>query len=247
MVAGTGVEREDDDDDFGIIDLINLFKDQVGQSSAVVFRVGLFCAAFSSCIAHPLAHPFVMQGLLGSLTSREHASDMGGDPWETGKGKFYRGCLLVNVLGGVIAASIEFDSVGMIILIQALGAILLPIVVTALLICVNDDTLMKDRPQTVANNALLFPSVWFSYCVSINGIVKLATGDGMKVESEQLIVSVSVGTAVFLAVVASNALFAKVLFLIWSLHFSCLLIVHLFLLFFLIGREGQHIDKGQCW
>jgi Mn2+/Fe2+ NRAMP family transporter len=35
MVAGTGVEREDDDDDFGIIDLINLFKDQVGQSSAV--------------------------------------------------------------------------------------------------------------------------------------------------------------------------------------------------------------------
>jgi Mn2+/Fe2+ NRAMP family transporter len=222
MVAGTGAEREDDDDDFGIVDLLNLFKDQIGQSSAVVFRVGLFCAAFSSCIAHPLAHPFVMQGLLGSLTSREHASDVGGGPWETGKGKFYRGCLLVNVLGGVIAASIEFDSVGMMILIQALSAILLPIVVTALLICVNDDTLMQDRPQTVANNALLFPSVWFSYCVSINGIVKLAMGDGMKVESEQLIVSISVGTAVLLAVVASNALFAKVLFLIVPCIFDVL-------------------------
>jgi Mn2+/Fe2+ NRAMP family transporter len=42
MVAGSGIDRQDDDDDFGITDLINLFKDQVLFSASSLFLISPF-------------------------------------------------------------------------------------------------------------------------------------------------------------------------------------------------------------
>jgi len=117
------------------------------------------------CVVLVFGKPFI-------TLLREHAKKAEAvvDKWDN-KGIAYRFVLVFVVFCGAMTAGCNLPSVPVIIVCQIVNGVLLPFLGTLLLLCINDNKLMANQPQTRFLNICLISAVSFTVFLAAVGLL----------------------------------------------------------------------------
>jgi Mn2+/Fe2+ NRAMP family transporter len=205
VIAGTSIPTDDDDYEFTAQNLVNLFRDTLGEEAVAFFRIGLFCAAYTGCLSQALSGAIVAQGLLCPRERGDPRGQVENLKWE-GSGSYFRGMLVAHIACGFLAASWYFDPVLVITVAQGTNGILLPFLVCCLYYCVNDPLLMASRPQSILFNVMLIPAMYVSMILAINALINILFSDLYEGDMTPLLISGGVALAWIISVMSYVAL-----------------------------------------
>jgi len=157
LIVGTQVQGE-----FSFVALSNTLAVQLGDWAKIFFGFGLFIAGLSSSITSPLAAAVTAKSLFGIEEEN----------WSVQSKNFRLVWASVLIIGLAFGLS-EIKPIPIIILAQAVNGVLLPLIVSFLILAVNDEQLLgREYINTKFSNVIMLVLVALSIFLGINNILK---------------------------------------------------------------------------
>ena len=163
--------------------LINVFRDNVGDTAVILFRVGLFGAAFTGCITQALSAGVVVRGCLKPVDATDD------DPKWGPRGWVFKGVIGSHLLVGMLTSVFYFDPLTIITAAQVTNGIILPVLVLCLTICINDPLIMKGTPQSDSWNLFLLPSLAMAFFIAFRTIIDILFGS--LIDNDTVVITVA--------------------------------------------------------
>merc|ERR550539_467750 len=198
--TGTEEEEEGGSNRFSITQLAEFLYQFVGQGGVAVYSLGFIAAALSSMLTVPLGAALTADSVFSDRPSSQTKAGADNPTYEedeepkkstkpTSQGlesetllpqklphKIYLGIMFVMVIIATIVISANADRTYVILVAQVFNGCLLPFFSTLLLLCLNDEQFMGDRPQPLWANILLVFSVLITMFLANNAIVQKIFG-----------------------------------------------------------------------
>jgi len=205
----SGLETGGSSKRFSITDLASFLTQYVGQGGVAVYSVGFIAAALSSMLTVPLGAALTADSVFSDSESSKAGADnpnfedddpkKNTEPAKTSSGlqseeelegrgqklprKIYLGIMFVMVIIATLVISANADRTYVILVAQVFNGCLLPFFSTLLLLCLNDEQFMAERPQPMWANLLLMLSVLITMFLANNAIIQKIFGSLLTCEA----------------------------------------------------------------
>lgn len=213
MIIGDGVEKVEDQDGsaFTILYMADLIEEAVGIPGLWVFGIGFIAAAISSVITVALAAALTCDSMLGERKDETNQDEEGQKQREIDNHHLptwlYYGIMFFTLAVATIVIGAGAPSEKVIEVAQVFNGCLLPVFSTCLLICLNDENIMKKRPQKWWSNVFMVISVLMTNILAFNAFLANVF-KGYIDETPRLIIA-GVGSPIVLLIVCVSTSLGK--------------------------------------